>query len=246
MRLKNQGAVITGAGKGAGRAMSLLFAEEGARVIVADIDENLGKSAVDDIRANGGTAEFVRTDVGSVEQLKTLADRSISLFGNIGILVNNAGYIENLTLDAIEVDNWNKMMDVNLRSVFFLTQYFMSHMMDNRYGRIINMTSQAGKTGGLKTGAHYAASKAGIISLMKSFAKTLSPHGITVNCIAPGVIDTDLSRSVPGIEDIIKSIPLGRAAKTVEIARAALFLASEDASYITGECMDVNGGLLMD
>jgi 3-oxoacyl-[acyl-carrier protein] reductase len=246
VKLKGKSAIITGAGKGAGKSMAMLFAEQGAKVVVADIDPVNGEQTVKEIEQHGGTAKFVRFDAGNVQEIQDLVKTSIELFGKIDILVNNAGFIQNLTLSEITVEDWDRMMDVNLRSVFFLSQAVMDHMMQNQYGRIINMASQAGKSGGLKTGAHYAASKAGILCLMKSFAKTLSAHGVTVNCISPGVIETDLSRSVPGIDQIIKAIPIGRAATTLEIAKAALFLASDDASYITGECLDVNGGLLMD
>ena len=246
MRLKGKTALITGAGKGMGREFALLFARNGARLVVADINEENGKAVVEEIRGLGGKAHFVYADVGNVESCRNLAQEAIRLLGHLDILVNNAGYIENLALEEITEQHWDRMMNVNLRSVFFLSQAVMGHMMERRSGRIINMASQAGKTGGLNTGAHYAVSKAGILCLMKSFAKKLSPYGITVNCISPGVADTDLSRSVPGIENIIKAIPIGRAAMPIEVAQAALFLASDEAGYITGECLDVNGGLLMD
>lgn len=245
-RLDNRSVLITGAGKGVGRAIALLFARHGANITIADIDEQAGLETMERILSENGSAKFFLADVGRVRDLQELAQAAIQTFGKVDILVNNAGYIQNLILESITEADWNRMMDVNLRSVFFLTQSLMEHMIENRYGRVINMASQAGKTGGLKTGAHYAASKAGILSLTKSFAKTLSPYGITVNTISPGVVDTELSRSVHGIEDIIRTIPVGRAAAPEEIAAAALFLAGEDANYITGECLDVNGGLLMD
>ncbi len=169
-------------------------------------------------------------------------------FGQIDILFNNAGIMYPTPVEDISEEEWDEVLDVNLRGVFFCCQAVTPIMKKRRQGKILNIASLAGKVGGIVAGAHYSASKAGVICLTKTFARELAPFGVTVNGIAPGPVDTDMGRlfSPQAREDLIQKCPLGRFADTEDIAQAALFLVSDGAKHITGAILDVNGGMLMD
>jgi 3-oxoacyl-[acyl-carrier protein] reductase len=168
-------------------------------------------------------------------------------FGSVDILVNNAAVSRTISFEDIEEDEWDDVFAVNVKGVLFGCQVVAPYMRRQKSGRIINMASQAGKTGGLLIGAHYSATKAAVICMTKTFAAALAPDSITVNAIAPGIINTDFLNGVPGIEGLFGRIPLGGTpGEPEDVSRAIAFLASDDARYITGEILDVNGGLLMD
>ena len=169
-------------------------------------------------------------------------------FGRVDILVNNAGICSLTGIEDLSEEEWDEMLNINLRGVFFCSQAVTPIMKKQGHGKILNMASLAGKVGGVVVGAHYAASKAGVICLTKSFAKALAPYGINVNALAPGPIDTAMTQVWPQEmrENFAKQTPLGRFAQTEDLTEAALFLLSDGARHITGEILDVNGGLLMD
>lgn len=248
MSLEGRVAMITGAGRGIGLAIARALAAEGARVALCDIDQPLLDRACEGIGATGGEALAFRVDVtdraGIADVVHTLVDR----FQRLDILVNNAGIYEVLTLEEISEKQWDRVLAVNLKGAFLCTQAVLPVMKERGEGWIINMTSSAAKTGGLLCGAHYAASKAGIIALTKSVAREVAPHGIRVNAIAPGRIDTPMIHTVSDDENeaFRQQIPLGRIGTGADIAGAVRFLVSDAASYITGEILDVNGGSLMD
>ena len=193
-------------------------------------------------------SESLEIDLSKVtsinKKIKTILDK----FGNIDILVNSAGICPRTALADISIEEWTKVMDINLKGCFFLSQEILLYMQEKKYGKIINIGSTAGKVGGIQVGAHYAASKAAIISLTKSLALTGAPFGINVNCICPGVINTQMTAclSKKKIEKYKEAIPLGTIGIPEDVAYAVLFLASDRSRYITGEILDVNGGLIMD
>jgi 3-oxoacyl-[acyl-carrier protein] reductase len=209
----------------------------------------LGEGTVQEIKQAGGQALFVAVDVSQQADADRMVAETLKEFGRLDILVNNAG-INYLTpiLEKVNEQEWDQVFAVNVKGVFFCIRAVTSPMKGQRWGRIINIGSVAGKQGGPGSGIHYSASKAAVMCMTKQFARYLAPYGITVNTIAPGIIDTEMGRFL-GSEAIERSInltPLGRLGKPEDVAHAALFLASEHAEFITGEILDVNGGVLMD
>jgi 3-oxoacyl-[acyl-carrier protein] reductase len=247
--MKGKVAIITGAAQGIGKSIAILFAEEKMNVVVADIKKGLGEGTVQEIKQAGGQALFVDVDVSQQADADRMVAETLKEFGRLDILVNNAG-INYLTpiLEEVNEQEWDQVFAVNVKGVFFCIRAVTSPMKGQRWGRIINIGSVAGKQGGPGSGIHYSASKAAVMCMTKQFARYLAPYGITVNTIAPGIIDTEMGRFL-GSEAIERSInltPLGRLGKPEDVAHAALFLASEHAEFITGEILDVNGGVLMD
>jgi NAD(P)-dependent dehydrogenase (short-subunit alcohol dehydrogenase family) len=247
--MKGKVAIITGAAQGIGKSIAILFAEEKMNVVVADIKKGLGEGTVQEIKQAGGQALFVDVDVSQQADADRMVAETLKEFGRLDILVNNAG-INYLTpiLEEVNEQEWDQVFAVNVKGVFFCISAVTSPMKGQRWGRIINIGSVAGKQGGPGSGIHYSASKAAVMCMTKQFARYLAPYGITVNTIAPGIIDTEMGRFL-GSEAIERSInltPLGRLGKPEDVAHAALFLASEHAEFITGEILDVNGGVLMD
>jgi NAD(P)-dependent dehydrogenase (short-subunit alcohol dehydrogenase family) len=247
--MKGKVAIITGAAQGIGKSIAILFAEEKMNVVVADIKKGLGEGTVQEIKQAGGQALFVAVDVSQQADADRMVAETLKEFGRLDILVNNAG-INYLTpiLEEVNEQEWDQVFAVNVKGVFFCISAVTSPMKGQRWGRIINIGSVAGKQGGPGSGIHYSASKAAVMCMTKQFARYLAPYGITVNTIAPGIIDTEMGRFL-GSEAIERSInltPLGRLGKPEDVAHAALFLASEHAEFITGEILDVNGGVLMD
>ena len=248
MIFENALTVITGGGRGIGQASALAFAQAGARVVIWDIIEEEGLKTVQDIKAQGGRASFTKVDISQVSQIQN-AYSAIKNQGNtVDILVNAAGICNAQPIDSITEEDWDRILAVNLKGTFFCSQIVQEGMIGHGRGKIVNMGSVAGKLGGISAGAHYAASKAGIMCLTKSFARALAPFHIQVNAVAPGVIETDMTRNLSGGEwgAYLDTIPLGRIGNVAEVAGLILFLASKDADYITGEIIDINGGQYMD
>ena len=241
-KLQHKTALITGAGRGIGRAIAECFVREGARVAVADIDSNTANATA---TAIGPEALGLAMDVSSKAAVLAGTAQVLDEFGQLDILVNNAGYLVYTTFESCSEENWDRIVDVNMKGPFLCAQAVIPHMKARRQGVIINMTSLAAKTGGLAAGPPYAAAKAGVHTLTIGLARALAPDQIRVNAIAPGVIDTAMT-SAPEHDQLKASIPLGCPGQPEDVANCALFLASDDARHITGETIDVNGGLYMD
>ena len=241
-KLQHKTALITGAGRGIGRAIAECFVREGARVAVADIDPNTANATAAEI---GPEALGLAMDVSSKAAVLAGTAQVLDEFGQLDILVNNAGYLVYTTFESCSEENWDRIVDVNMKGPFLCAQAVIPHMKARRQGVIINMTSLAAKTGGLAAGPPYAAAKAGVHTLTIGLARALAPDQIRVNAIAPGVIDTAMT-SAPEHDQLKASIPLGCPGQPEDVANCALFLASDDARHITGETIDVNGGLYMD
>lgn len=244
-RLKGKTALVTGGGRGIGEAICRTFAAQGARVAVADIDRAGAESTLGDLPGDEGLA--IEMDVASTSSVRKGVERAINCFGQIDILVNNAGVVTYTTVDDCSEEVWDRIFAVNLKGTFFCAQAVVAHMKARGSGAIINMTSLAAKNGGLAAGPPYAAAKAGVLTLTITLARALAPHGIRVNGIAPGIIDTQMTQGLsPDHAELARQIPLGEKGTPEDVAHCALFLASEEARHITGEIIDVNGGLFMD
>jgi 3-oxoacyl-[acyl-carrier protein] reductase len=239
-------AIVTGAAQGMGLETSCELARRGATVMLADVNRQKLQDAVRTAQA-AGKADCYGMDVSRKEEWQEMVSQTESRFGSVDILVNNAAIFTTKPFEQIPEDEWDRVFAVNVKGILFGCQAAAPAMRKKQWGRIVNMSSQAGKTGGLIIGAHYSASKAAVICMTKSFAAALAPDNITVNSIAPGIIGTEFLQGVPGIENFFPRIPMGKKpGEPRDVARAIAFLASDDARYITGEIMDVNGGLLMD
>ena len=244
-KLRAKTALVTGGGQGIGEAICRAFAAQGARVAVADIDPAAADATVGVLPGDEGLA--VEMDVASTDSVRKGVERAISCFGHLDILVNNAGFVTYTTVDDCSEEVWDRILAVNLKGTFFCAQAAAGHMKDRGSGTIINMSSLAAKNGGLAAGPPYAAAKAGVLTLTITLARALAPHGIRVNGIAPGIIDTQMTRGLsPDHAELARQIPLGEKGTPEDVAHCALFLASEEARHITGEIIDVNGGLFMD
>lgn len=248
MLFEGKTAIVTGAGAGLGRCMAMELAREGADVAIWDVHTDAAREARLEIEKMGRRALSLSVDVADGDAVETSVDRVITAWGRIDILINNAGICQKQAIEAISEAQWDRIMAVNLKGTFLCCRSVMPIMKRQRFGRIINMGSVAGKVGGIAAGAHYAASKAGVMCFTKSLARELAPFNVTVNGIAPGVIETDMTRSLSGGEwdGYLSGIPLGRIGQARDVARVAVFLASADAAYLTGEIIDVNGGQFMD
>ena len=251
MVLKGQTALITGASSGIGRATAVAMAREGARVAVNYLKNQAGaEETAEEIRKAGGGAMILQADVTSGAQVQGMMDAVRNEWGRIDILVNNAGdLLARRTLADTTEEYWDQVMDLNLKSVFLCVKAVWEEMAARKQGCIINVTSIAGRNGGGPGSGVYAAAKGGMITYNKSLAKELAPHGIRVNAIAPGIIDTPYHErySPPEIfKKFLANVPLGRAGTSEEVAEVIVFLASPASRYMTGETIEVNGGMLMD
>jgi 3-oxoacyl-[acyl-carrier protein] reductase len=239
-------AIVTGAAQGMGLETAREFARRGAVAVLADINQEKLSAAGESVRSVG-KATCYALDVSKKDQWLDMVESIQQQYGSVDILVNNAAIFTIRPFEEIPEDEWDRVFAVNVKGVFFGCQAVAPIMRKQNAGRIINMASQAGKTGGLIIGAHYSATKAAVICMTKSIAAALAPANVTVNAIAPGIIATDFLNGVPGIEGFFSRIPMGRKpGEPIDVSNAICFLASDEARYITGEIMDVNGGLLMD
>ena len=249
MVLRNKVAIITGGGRGIGRAIALKFAEHGAHCVVADINIENARTVADEINQLGSKALAIKADVTNENDVESLIKACINSFGKLDVLVNNAGITTPLTLLETSLEEFNRQIKVNLDSVFICTKAAFPLMMSQRSGKIINIASIAGKRGGGILGkSAYAAAKGGVIAFTKAIAREGGSYGINVNAITPGLTATEMTEKFDAEQRklIIQSIPLGRVGEPDDIAKAAVFLASDYADYITGEIMDVDGGFMMD
>ncbi len=247
--LKDKIAIITGAGRGIGRAIALAFAGHGADIVVCDVNLASARQTADEIKTLGVRAIGLAADVTDETQVGQMVADAIDNFARIDILVNNAGIISTGPLTEITADTWDKVMAVNLKGVFLCTKAVFPVMMAQRHGKIINIASVAGKRGGGLLGSScYAASKGGVIAFTKGAAREGGPYGINVNAITPGYTETEMTSilTLKQRDSILTAMPLGRPGQPDDIAAAACFLASDYAGFITGEIMDVDGGLMMD
>jgi len=249
MRLKDKVVIITGAGSGIGRASAGLFAKEGAKVVVVDVVRKGGLETARMIRNNGGEAAFVEVDVSRASDVERMIKTTVEKYGKLDILFNNAGINLEKTVTDTSEEEWNKVIDVNLKGVFLCSKYAIPEMIQNGEGVIINTASIRGIVGQAHESV-YCASKGGVVLLTKAMALDYGPHNIRVNCICPGAIYTpmheafmaSLKKPEQEIQETLKKIPLGRMGQPEDVARAALFLASDESSYITGVTLLVDGG----
>jgi 3-oxoacyl-[acyl-carrier protein] reductase len=246
MSLEGRTALVTGASQGLGRACALALARVGARVALAARNEAKLAEVAAEIRSSGGTAEVFAIDMASEDSIKAGAKAALAQLGSIEILVNNAGITKDVLLLRMKRADWDDVLATNLTGTFLLTQALVSPMLKARWGRIINISSVVGETGQAGQ-ANYAASKAGLIGFTRSLARELASRGITANAVAPGYIETAMTAVLDEKqrEAMTTQIPLGRAGTEQDVANAVRFLASDEAAYITGHVLDVNGGMYM-
>lgn len=239
-------ALVTGASQGIGRACALELAAGGASVALAARNQEKLEQVANEIQTKGGQAAVFPLDVSDENAIKTTAKSAIERFGKIDILVNNAGITRDMLLLRMKRSDWDSVLQTNLTAAFLCTQAVISSMLKQRWGRIINIASVFGQTGQIGQ-ANYAASKAGLIGFTMSMAREVASRNITVNAVAPGYIETAMTESLSAElkAKVAEMIPLGRAGSDMDVAHAVRFLASEEAGYITGHVLNVNGGMLM-
>jgi NAD(P)-dependent dehydrogenase (short-subunit alcohol dehydrogenase family) len=256
MELEGRVAIVTGSGGGLGKAIAISFAEERANVLISDINIRNMKNVVAEIRKAGYTALGVRCDVTKPREVQRMVSTCIKKFGQVDILVNNAGGegadMGNRFLEGIPFKDWQRTIDVNLKGTIHCTMAVMPYMIEKKYGKIINISSQAGRYTSEMAGPYYAAAKAGQLGFTRQMALRLGPYGIYVNAIAPGLILSGprvegiwLERGEEQRQEMVSKIPLRRLGNPEEIASVVKFLASDASSYITGTTIDVNGGRFM-
>lgn len=248
MQLREKVAIVTGGAKGIGKVICCTLAKEGANVVVCDVNEKVARATAKEIKRKSLNAIAVKADVSCASEIKLMVKDVLDTFERIDILVNNAGICSLTPLEEITEEEWDRVMNINLKGTFLCSQAVLRPMMTQKCGKIVNIASIAGKVGGILTGAHYSASKAGVICLTKSLALRLAPYGINVNAVAAGPMKSRMTETFPSNEraKLVQSIPLGGFGDPQDVANAVLFLVSDKAKYITGEILDVNGGLLMD
>lgn len=246
MSLQGKTAIVTGAAQGIGRAIAETLARHGADIVVADLDPGRSQEAVTAITQLGRKALNVKVNVADWNDAKAMVDQVLKEWGKVDILVNNAGITRDGLLIRMKEEDWNLVLQVNLNGTFHCTKAVLQPMTKQRYGRIVNIASIVGAMGNAGQ-ANYAASKAAVIGFTKTVAREYASRLVTVNAVAPGFIDTAMTHGLPADvkETLQKQIPLGRLGQPADVAEAVRFLASEEAGYITGQVLHVNGGMLM-
>jgi meso-butanediol dehydrogenase/(S,S)-butanediol dehydrogenase/diacetyl reductase len=251
MKLDGRVAIITGGNSGIGKATAILFAQEGAKVVVAGRNSSRGREVVDEIRKNGGDAVFVRTDVSKTEDVKNLVEKTVSRYGRIDVLFNNAALSPVGTVLTTSEKEWRAVIDTNINGTFLCTRYVLPHMLKQGAGAIIN-TGSINSLMAMKDEAAYDASKGGVLMLTRATALDFAKDNIRVNCICPGAIETPMLRGILQLApnpkeaeaELVRKHALGRIGTPEEVARVALFLASDDSSFVTGTAVAVDGGML--
>lgn len=247
MRLEGRTALVTGGSRGIGRAIAASLAKEGADVAVNYVSRpDLAQETVAEIHGFGRKGLSVRGDVGDIASTRAMMDEILTAFGHVDILVNNAGITSDKTFAKMDFASWREVLSINLDGPFNCTKCLLDSMVERKYGRIVNITSVIGQIGNFGQ-ANYAASKAGLMAFTKSLAKELATNGITVNAVAPGFIETEMVAAIPEKvrTRLLGQIPMKRFGRADEVGRAVVYLASEDADYITGAELSINGGLFM-
>lgn len=246
LRLHDRVAIITGGAQGIGRAIGLLLAQNGAQIVIADINDKQAEETAQEIGLLGRKSIAVKVDVSNFSEAENLGKTVFDAFGRIDILVNNAGITRDGLFLRMKEEEWDAVIAINLKSVFNCSKAVIRYMGKQRGGKIISVASVVGQTGNIGQ-ANYGASKAGIIGFTKTLAREFASRGIMVNAVAPGFIETGMTRTLPEKvrEGFISNIPLGRMGTPEEIAEAVLFLATDASNYITGQVINVNGGLYM-
>ena len=244
MHLSDKVAIVTGSGRGIGAAIAKKLASHGAKIALVDINENDLSARKDEIISDGGSAEFFKCDVSDWDDVKQTADKIVEKFGRIDILVNNAGITRDNLIMRMTPDDWDIVLSVNLKGAFLFTKAVIRPMMKNRYGKIVNISSVVGIFGNAAQ-ANYSASKAGLIGLTKSTAKELASRGIRCNAVAPGFIETEMTKNLPekAVDEFLQATPLKYPGKPEDVAELVMFLCSPESDYITGEVIRVDGGM---
>ena len=254
MRLKDKVAIITGAGRGMGRSDALLFAKEGAKVVVNDINFENATAVVKEITDAGGEAFVYKADLTKPEEVEKLVEESIKRYGKIDILISNAGWDELRPFLNTDINFWNKILDLNLKGHMYIIKAVLPHMVKQNYGKIVTIGSDAGRLGNPME-APYSAAKGGVIAFTKTIAREFGRYNITANCICPGITETPLAQemisAIPEKEKALKMMetvkmmtPLRRLGKPEDVAYAALYFASDESNFVTGQTLSVSGGLV--
>ncbi len=252
MNLKGKCALVTGSSRGIGKAIALSLAGYGADIAVNYVEDSEGKNfsdakcVTDTIAQKGNKVAMFEADVGNYESVASMIDNVEKTFGKIDILINNAAILRDKTLKKMSCDEWNSVINVNLTGVFNCSRAVIEKMIDNGWGRIINISSVSGQTGFFGQ-TNYSASKAGVMGFTKALAREVAAKNITVNAIAPGIVETEMAKEIPPNvrEEFLKQIPMGRFAQPHEIAESIAFFVSDKADYITGQVLHINGGWYM-
>ncbi|WP_010492667.1 3-oxoacyl-ACP reductase FabG [Paenibacillus elgii] len=246
MRLQGKTTLITGGAAGIGRETAALFAQEGARVVIADYNKQQGEEAIQALLQKGADAHFIEVDVSDSGSVTKMAAEALARYGAVDVLINNAGITQDRTLAKMTEEEWHRVIQVNLNGVFYCTKALIHSMIERGSGKIISTASIVGVHGNIGQ-TNYAAAKAGIIGMTKTWAKELGPKGIQANAVAPGFIETGMVANMPEkvIQQMLEKIPLRRLGQPMDVANAYLFFASSESDYVNGTVLEVNGGLVI-